>query len=134
MRPVIIGVDDSGKKHLVALEDGVRESTKSWREVLLDLKSRWMNFPALARSYHDRAIMRGLDIVERIIRHGIARGEFAVTAPRDACRTVVGGVLFGAIWKMVFEPVGAEPIDPGELARVHAETILNGLRTRSNAS
>ena len=45
---VIVGVDDSGKKHLIALEDGVRESTQSWREVLLDLKSRGMNSPALA--------------------------------------------------------------------------------------
>ena len=45
---VMVGVDDSGKKHLIALEDGVRESTQSWREVLLDLKSRGMNSPALA--------------------------------------------------------------------------------------
>ena len=44
---VIVGVDDGGKKHLIALEDGVRESTQSWREVLLDLKSRGMNSPAL---------------------------------------------------------------------------------------
>ena len=45
---VIVGVDDGGKKHLIALEDGVRESTQSWREVLLDLKSRGTNSPALA--------------------------------------------------------------------------------------
>lgn len=44
---VVVGVDDSGKKHLIALEDGVRESTQSWREVLLDLKSRGMNSPSL---------------------------------------------------------------------------------------
>lgn len=45
---VIIGVDDQGKKHLLAAEDGVRESTQSWREVLIDLKSRGMNEPLLA--------------------------------------------------------------------------------------
>ena len=45
---VIIGVDTDGKKHLVALEDGVRESTQSWREVLIDLKSRGMSAPFLA--------------------------------------------------------------------------------------
>ena len=45
---VILGVDDSGTKHLVALEDGVRESTQSWSEVLLDLKARGMKAPALA--------------------------------------------------------------------------------------
>jgi putative transposase len=37
---VIIGLDEQGKKHFVAMEDGVRESTQSWREVLLDLKAR----------------------------------------------------------------------------------------------
>ena len=37
---VIIGVDEQGEKHLLAVEDGVRESTQSWREVLLDLKAR----------------------------------------------------------------------------------------------
>ena len=37
---VIIGVNEWGEKHLLAVEDGVRESTQSWREVLLDLKRR----------------------------------------------------------------------------------------------
>ncbi len=37
---VIIGVNERGEKHLLAVEDGVRESTQSWREVLLDLKRR----------------------------------------------------------------------------------------------
>jgi putative transposase len=32
----------------LAIEDGVRESTQSWREVLLSLKSRGMNAPKLA--------------------------------------------------------------------------------------
>jgi transposase-like protein len=37
---VIIGLNDRGEKHFLAIEDGVRESTQSWREVLLDLKAR----------------------------------------------------------------------------------------------
>ena len=45
---MILGVDDSGKKHLVALADGVRESAQAWKEVLLDLRSRRMKAPALA--------------------------------------------------------------------------------------
>jgi transposase-like protein len=40
---VLMGVDEDGKKHLIALEDGVRESTQSWREVLLGAKARGMN-------------------------------------------------------------------------------------------
>ncbi len=45
---VVIGVNDQGEKHLLAVEDGVRESTQSWREVLVGLKARGMNAPELA--------------------------------------------------------------------------------------
>lgn len=45
---VIIGVNEQGKKEFLAIEDGVRESKQSWREVLLGLKERGMNAPKLA--------------------------------------------------------------------------------------
>lgn len=45
---VIIGVNERGHKQFLAIEDGVRESTQSWREVLLKLKSQGMNCPQLA--------------------------------------------------------------------------------------
>ena len=45
---VVIGVNERGDKRLLAIEDGVRESTQSWREVLLALKARGMNTPKLA--------------------------------------------------------------------------------------
>lgn len=46
---VIIGADDLGKKELVAVYDGYRESTQSWRELLLDLKRRGLvHSPKLA--------------------------------------------------------------------------------------
>ena len=45
---VVIGVKERGEKHLLSIEDGVRESTQSWREVLLKLKSRGMKAPPLA--------------------------------------------------------------------------------------
>lgn len=44
---VIIGVNKRGEKRFLAIEDGVRESTQSWREVLLSLKARGMNAPKL---------------------------------------------------------------------------------------
>jgi len=45
---VVIGVNARGEKQFLAIEDGVRESTQSWREVLLQLKERGMNTPKLA--------------------------------------------------------------------------------------
>jgi len=44
----VIGVNERGEKHFLAIEDGVRESTQSWREILLKLKSRRLNPPKLA--------------------------------------------------------------------------------------
>ena len=46
---VVIGVNERGEKHFLAIEDGVRESTQSWREVLLKLKARGLTqAPTLA--------------------------------------------------------------------------------------
>jgi putative transposase len=46
---VIIGVDEYGKKEVVAIDDGFRESKESWRVLLLDLKNRGLNHvPKLA--------------------------------------------------------------------------------------
>ena len=42
---VVVGVNARGEKHFPAIGDGVRESTQSWREVLLDLKSRGLAKP-----------------------------------------------------------------------------------------
>ncbi|MBA4161489.1 MAG: TetR family transcriptional regulator [Novosphingobium sp.] len=91
------------------------------------------NFPELARFYHDHVISRGMGIVERIVAHGIARGEFVCADVPQACRSVIGGVLIAAIWKTTFEPVGAEPIEPAAMAQAHADTVLNGLLTRNQA-
>ena len=46
---VLIGATEDGRKELLAVEDGYRESTQSWKEVLLDLKRRGLKIaPDLA--------------------------------------------------------------------------------------
>jgi putative transposase len=45
---VVIGVRADGKKELVALTDGHRESTESWASLLRDCKRRGMRAPVLA--------------------------------------------------------------------------------------
>lgn len=92
------------------------------------------NFPELARFYHDHVVERGLGAVEAIIRHGVARGEFACDDPAMACRSVVGALLLAAVWRMVFEPIGAEPTDPAAMARAHSRTVLEGLLVRKETA
>lgn len=45
---VVIGVRPDGTKEVLALEDGYRESTESWKTLLRDLKKRGMAAPRLA--------------------------------------------------------------------------------------
>jgi putative transposase len=45
---VMVGVRLDGRKELVALQDGYRESAESWVELLRDLKKRGMRAPVLA--------------------------------------------------------------------------------------
>lgn len=86
------------------------------------------NFPELARFYHETALICVLGAVERLIIHGIDRGEFACADPKMAARSVAGGIIFAALWRNVFEPVGAEPLDVEWMAENHAGLILAGLR------
>jgi transposase-like protein len=45
---VLVGVLPDGRKEVIALEDGYRESTESWASVLRDLKRRGLPAPVLA--------------------------------------------------------------------------------------
>lgn len=45
---VLIGVNERGEKKILAIEDGVRKSTQSWREVFLGCTGRGMNEPKRA--------------------------------------------------------------------------------------
>jgi len=42
---VVMGATPAGRKELVAVQDGLRESEQSWRELLLDLKARGLKEP-----------------------------------------------------------------------------------------
>ena len=56
---VVIGVNARGEKHFVAIEDGVRESTQSWREVLLGMKQRGFTRPAKRRGRRGTGVLGG---------------------------------------------------------------------------
>jgi len=66
---VIIGVNERGEKRFLAIEDGVRESTQSWREILLHLKARGMNAPKLGIGDGAMGFWSALDEVYPDTRH-----------------------------------------------------------------
>jgi hypothetical protein len=72
---VIIGATAEGKKELVGLADGIRESAQSWKELLLDLKRRGLTMaPQLAVADGALGFWKAIDEV----------------LAEDACATVLG--------------------------------------------
>ena len=61
---VIIGATAEGKKELVGLSDGIRESAQSWKEFLLDLKRRGLTIaPQLAVADGALGLWKAIDEV-----------------------------------------------------------------------
>ena len=64
-----MALNGCGEKHFLAIEEGVRESTQSWREVLLGLKARGMNTPKLAIGDGAMGFWAALDEIYPETRH-----------------------------------------------------------------
>jgi AcrR family transcriptional regulator len=88
-------------------------------------------FPEIGRYYLDQVIGRGLPMLEKLIRRGIASGEFRKVDPALTVRSIVGPMLLAGLWRTVFEPIGAEKLDTCALARHHADLMLHALRPAS---
>ena len=87
------------------------------------------NFPELAKVWHDEVVSRGIGTVTALIEMAQAKGEVRPGDARLHAFTLMGPLIMGVIYKETLEPVGGEPLDLGELARQHAETVLAGLLT-----
>ncbi len=67
---VLIGATPEGKKELVGFQVGQRESTQSWRELLVDLKARGLVIaPELATGDGALGLWKALDAVSPTTRH-----------------------------------------------------------------
>lgn len=84
-------------------------------------------FPHLARFWHDEVISQMLPLVAEIIAGGMASGEFRHADPHYAARSLMSPLVFAALWRSVFEPVGAEPLDTAAFIAFHADLVFAGL-------
>jgi putative transposase len=67
---VLIGATPEGKKELLGFQVGQRESTQSWRELLVDLKARGLTIaPELATGDGALGFWKALDAVSPTTRH-----------------------------------------------------------------
>jgi transposase-like protein len=94
---VTIGATPEGKKELVGLADGVRESAQSWRELLLDLKRRGLaTGPQLAVGDGALGFWKALDEIWPNSRRNAAGCTSQKTLPR-APLTRTQPAAFGGI-------------------------------------
>ena len=67
---VLIGATPEGKKELLGFQVGIRESTQSWRELLIDLKARGLAIaPELATGDGALGFWKALEEVSPTTRH-----------------------------------------------------------------
>ena len=85
------------------------------------------NFPELAKVWHEYVVSRALGAVSGAVAAAQARGEVRPGDPRLYVLSLVGPLLTGVLWREVFVPVGAEPIDLKALLAQHAEVVLSGM-------
>jgi putative transposase len=67
---VVIGVTESGQKHVIGLQSGDKESASSWREMFKDLKSRGLDNQRVTLG-----IMDGLPGLEKVFREEFSQGK-----------------------------------------------------------
>lgn len=85
-------------------------------------------FATEAEQYTQQLLRPGCLAIERALRHGIERGEFAPTLEIEGtARALVGAVLHRPIWRVTFSP-WLTPLPPGvEPARLAIDAMVRGL-------
>lgn len=83
--------------------------------------------PEIGRLWLEHVIDRALPLIAGLIARGVAAGEFRAVDPGLTARCVVGPMLLAALWRSVFEPLGAETLDIAALAAQHAALMRRAL-------
>ena len=83
--------------------------------------------PDIGKLYLDAVIRQGLPMFETLLRRGMEQGEFRSADPAFAAKSLVAPVLLAAIWKTVFEPLGAETLDMEGFVAQHVDIMIRGL-------
>ena len=85
------------------------------------------NFPELAKVWHEDVVSKMLDAVGGAVAAAQARGEVRPGDPRLFVMSLAGPLLMGVLWREVFVPIGAAPIDLKALLAQHAEVVVSGM-------
>lgn len=85
------------------------------------------NFPELARFYLDQVIRRAFRLLVRILKRGVAAGEFAPMNYAATARLAVAPIVFLALWRHSMAPHDTSAPPPLSVVQRHVDLFLRGL-------
>ncbi len=85
------------------------------------------NFPDIARFYLKEVIQRGLGLFQRVLKAGVARGEFRPMDVECTAYCIVAPMMLGMLWRHSFAQHERHPLDTDALCRAHMEILSRGL-------
>jgi TetR/AcrR family transcriptional regulator len=94
------------------------------------------NFPELATFYRDEVIRPGNELIKRILQRGVDRGEFRPMNMKYAVYTVLGPMLFLALWKHSYGTLSdaKDHLVPKEYLAAQIDAILLGISGRPDTA
>jgi AcrR family transcriptional regulator len=93
------------------------------------------NFPELARFYREVVVDRGIDLMRRVLRLGVERGEFRALDNLDnAVRCICAPLLLAMLWRhSLGRHEEVDRFDPEAICKTQLKLLLDGLALRPAA-
>ncbi len=85
------------------------------------------NFPEVARYYYENVILRGRELMRKVLERGIAAGEFRAVEIESAIDVIYAPMLMLAVWRHSLGPCACGQQDPQIYLNTHLDLLLNGL-------
>lgn len=82
-------------------------------------------FPGLTALYYRETVLRGRELLERIVARGRARGEIREGPAADLPLVIMAPAMMSAIWQMTF--MHEAPIPPERFLAAHLDLVTEGL-------
>jgi AcrR family transcriptional regulator len=116
---------------------------RSWAELALSpagaipkiIISEAGNFPELACFYREEVVDRGIELMRRVLRLGVARGEFRALDDFDnAVRCIWAPVVLAMLWRhSLGRHEEVDRFDPEAICETQLKLLLDGLALRPAA-
>jgi AcrR family transcriptional regulator len=86
------------------------------------------NFPALTEHYYAESVAKGRELIGRIVKRGLARGEVRQGAAAELPIVVMAPAIMAAVWRMTFDRHA--PISTEAFIQAHLDLVFDGLLAR----